>query len=29
MNAPIPDPYSLPIEELDVSAAALFQQQKQ
>lgn len=28
MNAPIPDPYSLPIEELDVSAAALFQQQK-
>jgi len=28
MNAPIPDPYSLPIEELDPSAAALFQQQQ-
>lgn len=28
MNAPLPDPYSLPIEELDPSAAALFQQQQ-
>ncbi|MFT7049166.1 MAG: cytochrome P450 [Halioglobus sp.] len=28
MNASIPDPYSLPIEELDPSAAALFQQQQ-
>jgi cytochrome P450 len=28
MNAPIADPYSLPLDELDPSAAALFQQQQ-